>query len=117
MKPYKYSHNDTDKIDLDTKVIHKYPTPTKLMDIARMVVKGRHPAGKNTFLIEHDCNFVIYITKGEGTIYAGDEVFDVVKDDVVFVSPENKFACEGDMEYITVDTPAFYLEQSEIVEI
>lgn len=116
MKTQKYSLKDTNKIDLGTKLIFKYLTPTKPFDIARMVVKGRHPKEKNKFILEHECSFVIYVIEGRGKIYAGDDVFDVKVDDVVFVPTENKFAAEGDMEYITVDAPAFYLEQSEEVQ-
>ncbi len=54
VKPTKYTSKDTNKIDLGTKVIYKYPTPTNIMDIARMVVNGRHPREKNKFLLEHD---------------------------------------------------------------
>jgi len=117
MKPAKYSSSDTTTIDLGTKTIHKYPTPTKSMDIARMVVNGRNPVVKDTFLIEHECQFVIYVIKGSGTIYAGDEVFKVGVGDVVFVPTNNRFAAEGSMEYITVDNPAFFLEQSEEVKL
>lgn len=114
MKPIKYSHKDTNKINLGTKIIYKYPT--KKFDIARMVVNGRNPKYKNKFLLEHKCSFVIYIIKGNGTVYAGDGVFNVGINDVVFVPKENKFAVEGNFEYITVDVPAFYLEQSEKIE-
>lgn len=117
MQPKKYTHNDTTKIDLGTKVIFKYPTPTKIFDIGRMVVDGRNPKEKNKFILESDCDFVIYVIKGAGKIYAGEAIFDVKVDDVVFVPKGNKFACEGNMEYITVDVPAFYLEQSSEVEI
>ena len=117
MKPVKYSFKDINKIDLGTKVIFKYPTPMKIMDIARMVVRGRHPQGETKFLLEHDCNFVIYVIKGKGIIYAGDEVYKVKVNDVVFVPKENKFAAEGEMEYITVDSPAFNMEQSEEIEV
>ena len=116
MKPAKYTSEDTNKIDLGTKVIFKYPTPTKLMDIARMVVKGRHPQQKTKFLLEHNCNFVIHVIKGRGKIFAGEEIFNVEVGDVVFVPKENKFAAEGVMEYITVDSPAFYMEQSVEIE-
>jgi len=117
MKAVKYSASEVKKIDLGTKVIFKYPTPTKEMDIARMVVKGRHPENKNSFLLEHVCNFVIYVIKGKGKIYAGEEMFGVEVGDVVFVPKENKFAAEGEMEYITVDSPAFFPEQSEEIEV
>lgn len=116
MKPKKYSPSETNKIDLGTKTIYKYPTPTKSLDIARMVVDGRHPKDKDTFIIEHECQFVIYVVKGSGVIYAGDEKFEVGVGDVVFVPTENKFAAEGKMEYITVDNPAFFIEQSEEIK-
>ena len=117
MKPQKYSFKDAHLIDLETKKIYKYPTPTKTLDIARMVVKGRHPKNNNTFIIEHKCQFVIYVMKGKGIIYAGNEKFSVGVGDVVFVRTENKFAVEGKLEYITVDSPAFYPEQSEEIQI
>jgi mannose-6-phosphate isomerase-like protein (cupin superfamily) len=114
--PQKYSSADAKKLDLGTKQIFKYPTPTKTFDIARMVVNGRHPQDKDTFIIEHECQFVIYVIKGSGIIYAGEEKFDVKVDDVVFVTTDNKFAVEGNMEYITVDVPAFFIEQSEEIK-
>lgn len=116
MKPIKYSHDSANKIDLGSKVIFKYPIPTKEFDIARMVVNGGNPKGANKYLLEHKCNFVMYVIKGQGKVYAGEEVFDVIVNDVVFVPKENKFAVEGEFEYITVDVPAFYLEQSEEIE-
>lgn len=115
MKPVKFTKKEAKKIDLGHKVIYKYPTPTRLFDIAMMEVNGRHPSEEGKFLIEHDCNFVIYVTKGKGVIFAGDERFKVEKGDVVFVPDNNKFAVEGILEYVTVDVPAFYMEQSEEV--
>ena len=66
--------------------------------------------------IEHDCQFIIYVTKGSGKIYAGEEIFDVEVGDTVYVSTENKFVAEGQsFEYITIETPAWYPEQTEII--
>ena len=117
MKPKKYSPSDTNKIDLGSKIIYEYPTPTKKLSIAKMVVNGRHPKDKNTFLIEHECTFVIFVIKGSGTIYAGDEKFQVKFGDVVFVPTDNRFAAEGKMEYVTVDSPAFFPGQSEEIKV
>ncbi len=117
MKPVKYTPKDTFKIDLGSKIIYKYPSPDKSVDIGLMIVKGRHPESQKKFILEHGCSFVMYITKGEGIVYAGDEKFDVTVGDVIFVPKENKFAVDGDFEYVTVDTPAFYPEQSEEIEV
>jgi mannose-6-phosphate isomerase-like protein (cupin superfamily) len=115
MKPVKYTKSDAKIIDLKTKVIHKYPTPTRVFDIGKMIVNGRNPEG-NAYMLESDCDFVLYVIKGSGKVYAGDEVFEVSVDDVVFVPKGKKFAVEGELEYIDVDSPAFYPEQvTEVV--
>ena len=116
MKPVKYNVNHATKIDLGTKLIYKYPTPTKQFDIAHMVLNGRHPKEKNSYILEHGCMFAMFIIKGNGTVYAGDEIFTVYVDDVVVVPTDNKFAVEGNMEYITFDLPAYYPEQSEEIK-
>ena len=77
MKPQKYTLKDVTKIDLGTKIIYKYPVLTKLFDVARMVVNGRHPKDKNTYILEHGCMFAMYVIKGSGKIYAGENIFDV----------------------------------------
>lgn len=117
MEPQKFSFRDAKKLDFGTKIIFKYPTPTKEMDIALMKVKGRHPKNRKSFILEHTCQFVIYVIKGSGKIYAGDQIFDVKVGDVLFVPTENKFAVEGTLEYITVDSPAFFPDQSEEITV
>jgi mannose-6-phosphate isomerase-like protein (cupin superfamily) len=58
----------------------------------------------------------MYILKGTGKVYAGDQTFDVAPQDTVIVPNETKFAVEGDgLEYITVDSPAFSPGQSETI--
>ena len=100
-----------------SKIIYKYPTPTKNLDIGYMIVKGRHPKNPNTFIIEHECSFLIYIIKGKGTVYTGEQKFLIKEKDVVFVPANTKFAVEGNVEYVTVDSPAFHPEQSEEINV
>jgi mannose-6-phosphate isomerase-like protein (cupin superfamily) len=117
MKPEKIQKKDAKLIDLGGKRIYAYPLQTKMMSVAYMVVKGRNPTKKNTFLLEHDCQFIIYVTKGKGRIYTSNELFEVTVGDVVYIPTDNKFAVEGDMEYVTVDTPGYYPEQSTEIEV
>lgn len=117
MKPTKLSFKDTNLVDLGSKKIYKYPFQTKLLSVAKMVVNGRHPNGKNKFLLEHKCNFIIYVLKGKGIIYAGNEIFEVQKAESVFVPIENKFAVEGNLEYVSFDAPAFFPGQSEEITV
>jgi mannose-6-phosphate isomerase-like protein (cupin superfamily) len=64
-----------------------------------------------------DCNFVVYVMKGQGRIFAGEEIFDVEPEDVVFVPARSKFAAEGEFVYITFDSPTFYVEQSTEIRV
>ena len=116
MKPQKFTFKNAKKVDLKTKIIYKYPSLSKLLELNYMVVNGRHPENKDEYVVEHDCQFIVYVTKGSGKIYAGDEIFNVETGDVVHVPAENKFAAEGKIfEYVTIDTPAWYTEQAEII--
>ena len=117
MKPVKYSTKDTKKTNFGSKIIYKYPTPTKNADIGHMLVNGRHPKNARSFMMNQVCSFVIFITKGTGTIYAGDEIFNVKPEDVVFIPAKNKYAVEGNFEYVTVDFPSWYPEQYSEVQI
>ena len=115
MKPLKIAKSNAYKIDLGNKIIYKYNLPTRMMSVAHMVVKGRHP--DKGFILESDCSFAMYTIKGSGKYMVGDEEFEVEVGDVVFVPSGNKFACEGDFEYITFDVPGYYPEQSMEVEL
>ncbi len=118
MKPVKFTPKDTRKVDLGTKTIYKYPAPSKLLELNHMKLNGRHPEKKDEFILEHDCQFIVYVIKGKGKIYAGDEVFEVRVGDAVYVPTETRFAAEGKgFEYITAETPAWYPEQAEIISI
>ncbi len=117
MKAVHFSKKDTHLVDLETKKILKYPTPTSQFDVGKMIVHGRHPEKDDEFLLEHECSFVMYILKGKGRVYAGKQHFSVVAEDVVFVPKDTPFAVDGDFEYVTFSIPAFFLEQSEIVKV
>lgn len=86
------------------------------MDVGYMIVNGRNPEDKNTFIIEHVCQFFMYITKGQGIVYAGDEKLEVRKKDLIFIPTNAKFAVEGKFEYVTIDNPAFFIEHSEEIK-
>lgn len=116
MQPTKYSFKAANKVDLGAKLIYAYPTPTKLMSVAKMIINGRHPEKPNEWFLEHDCQFVIYVTKGKGKVYADKKTIAVTVGDVVFIPTETPFAVEGNFEYITFDAPGFYPEQSEIIK-
>src|SRR4030042_6942691 len=104
-------------VDQGMKVITKYTAPDKSLEINHMILNGRTPEKEGTFLCETKVHFMAFVIKGNGKMYVGDEVFEVSEGDCVDVPAGTKFAAEGhNFEYLTAETPAWYPEQSKIVE-
>lgn len=104
------------KVDLGTKVITKYTSQDKKLEANHVKISGRHPEEKDQFIYETDCHFLVYVINGSGTIFCDDDKFEVTQGDVVDVPPKTKYAVEGDLEYLALDTPAWYPEQAAIVD-
>lgn len=105
------------KVDLGNKFIFKYTSPSKDLEINHMIINGRHPENPDHFIWETECHFMIFVVKGEGTVYTDDKIFKVKKGDCVDFPPKTKFAIKGrNFEYLTVDTPAWFPSQAKIVD-
>lgn len=104
-------------VDLGNKVIRKYIAPDKSMEINYMTVTGRNPENPHHFLLEKEVQFMMYVIKGTGTVFVGDEKHAVEVGDVIHVPKNTKFAIESEnLEYLAAETPAFYPEQAYIVD-
>ncbi len=109
--------NQAKIVDQGTKIIRKYTASDKQLEINHMILNGRTPEKKGTFLCETKLHFMVFVIKGKGKIFRGNEVFNVKEGDCIDVPPKTKFAAEGyDFEYITVESPAWYPEQAKIVD-
>ena len=104
-------------VDQGMKVIRKYTASDKSLEINHMILNGRTPEKEGTFLSETKVHFMAFVVKGNGKMYVGDEVFEVSEGDCVDVPAGTKFAAEGyEFQYLTAETPAWYPEQSKIIE-
>ena len=104
-------------VDQGTKIIRKYTASDKQLEINHMILNGRTPEKEGTFLCETKLHSMVLVIKGKGKITCGDEIFDVEEGDCIDVPLNTKFAAQGyDFEYITVENPAWYLEQAKIVD-
>jgi mannose-6-phosphate isomerase-like protein (cupin superfamily) len=103
----KVSAKDTSLLDQKTKKIFLYDLPTKILSISKMELNGRHPEGEKV-LLEKDCSFVMYVTKGTGKYLINGEEVIVIKGDAVFVRAGSTIVAEGKFEYVTVCVPAFH---------
>ncbi len=113
MKPKKISFEDTNLVNIGFKKIYEYKFGYKEMSVAKMVVKGRFPKDESKFYLEHKCSFIIIVIKNTGRILFKNETINLKEGDSIFVPAGNKYAIEGNFEYITAVSPAYYPEQAE----
>lgn len=103
-------------INQGEKIIRKYTSSDRKLEINHMILNGRTPEKEGLFLFEKEVHFMIFIIRGRGRVLCGDNSFEVEEGDCLDVPPKTRFAAKGNFEYITAETPAWYLEQSEIVD-
>lgn len=103
-------------MDLGTKIIRKYTASDKQLEINHMILNGRTPEKERTFLCETKVHFMVYVIKGNGKMFCGEDIFEVSESDSVDVPAGTKFAAEGNFEYITAESPAWYQAQHKEIE-
>lgn len=94
-------------------ISHEYATHEPGLNIARIKIKGRVPeAGvmRNTKVKE-----IVYIEQGKGTITIEGHTHELQTGDVLFYEPFEKVAWEGEFVLIIACTPAWTLEQHEML--
>lgn len=105
------------KVDLGTKVIFKYTSTDKNLEVNHMKISGRHPENPAHFVYEDTVHFMLYVLKGTGKVYCEDEIYEVEIGDVVDVPAKTRFAVDGkELEYLAVQTPAWTPKQAYIVD-
>jgi mannose-6-phosphate isomerase-like protein (cupin superfamily) len=114
----KYSRSDAFVVRPDDKgTIYEYPAQSHALRISFMEVAGRRPGSEGKAFLEEDCTFAIYVVRGSGRIVIEDDSYDIAQDDVVTVLAGRRWYIEGTLAYVTASTPAFYPEQSSMVDI
>jgi len=82
-----------------------------------MTVNGRSPQKEGLFIYNTLVHFMVYVTKGNGTLFVDKDRFEVGPGDMLDVPPKTRFAVIGNgLEYIAVENPAWFPEQLYIVD-
>jgi mannose-6-phosphate isomerase-like protein (cupin superfamily) len=103
-------------VDQGSKIIRGYTASDRQLEINHMILNGRTPQEEGTFLYESKVHFMVFVIKGKGKMFCGNEVFNVEEGDAVDVPAGIKFAAEGNLEYVTAESPAWYKEQALVVD-
>jgi mannose-6-phosphate isomerase-like protein (cupin superfamily) len=105
-------------VNLGTKVITKYTSSDKQLEINHMLIEGSHPETSNHFIYETKVRFMVYILKGTGLFVCDDERYLLSPGDVLDIPVKTKFRVEAEesLEYLAFENPAWYPEQAFIVD-
>ncbi|HYF28980.1 MAG TPA: cupin domain-containing protein [Candidatus Paceibacterota bacterium] len=92
---------------------HEYDTHEPDLNVAKVMITGRVPATgtmRNTKVKE-----IVYVEAGTGTITIGGKTHEIGAGDVIFYEPFEEVAWEGELTLIIACTPAWSLEQHEML--
>ena len=96
--------------------IKSYPSDLKELSVARIWVNGRHPNEEGAQFIEHKCNVLIYVIKGEGKVIIDGQEFEVKAEETVTIPSGQKYYIIGNVDYIAATSPTYSREQNEVIK-
>lgn len=96
-------------------IILDYPMPSEDTGISYQNLHGRFP--EKGWYRNKVCQEIFFVTKGTAVITIDDTTYDVAEGDVVILKPDQKhFGIYNNTSLITITSPNWYEEQSEIIE-
>lgn len=116
MSSTKVSKEEREEIDLGTKKFFKYNSPVKELELKKTVLKGRSPENPEKVYVETE-SFALFIIEGDGIISLDGSEYELSSEDVVYVEKGTKWWIEGELEYIVFNTPQWYPEQMQEVDV
>lgn len=97
----------------DVCTITEYPTGDNTIDFAIAKISGRYP--ENNQAVNTICKEIVYVQKGEGKVVVEGKEHVLKKGFLVLINPGEKFYWEGDMTLHISCTPAFSINQHQII--
>ena len=94
--------------------VTELPIETPSLNMATAEISGRYPESGHA--INHKVSEMVYIQEGSGSITVNDQLTAFKNGDVVLVEPGDKFFWNGKFKGIISCSPAFTIEQHEVIE-
>ncbi len=108
------SFKDTEIFEGETNKTYEYNIKDKDINYCIVEINGRFPA--HGFAVNKVCKEMAHILEGDGILWVDGKVYELKKDDVVLVMPNEKYYWNGKMKLGIPCSPAWYPEQHIEVE-
>lgn len=106
---------NTNKVANSEKCIaYEYLFGSENTSVALIEMKGRYP--DKGFARNKTFEEIIFVLNGKGRITIDDKSYNLTKNDSVMLKPNKKYYYEGDMKVLTFTSPAFKVENHEILD-
>ena len=105
---------DCELFNGDTNKTYEYNIEDSDINYCIVEINGRFPLKGR--LTNEVCKEMVHILDGEGVLVIEGKTYKLKKDDVVLINKKEKYYWEGNMKVGASCTPAWYPEQSLMVE-
>ncbi|MBS3052722.1 MAG: AraC family ligand binding domain-containing protein [Candidatus Aenigmarchaeota archaeon] len=105
---------ETNKVANSEKcVAYEYLFGSGKTSLALIEMKNRYP--DRGFAINKVFEEIIFVLNGKGRITIDGKSYDLTKNDAVMLKPGKKYYYEGDIKVLTFTSPAFKVENHEVL--
>lgn len=109
-----FKHDSIQRKNSDVCVVTEHPIGDDMIDFAIVTVTGKYPNTKQaTNLV---CKEIVYIQEGSGKVTVNGKEHALSTGDVVLIEAGEKFIWEGQMRLFISCTPAFTIDQHQLVD-
>ena len=95
-------------------LITECPMDTDTLNMALAEINGRYP--ETGYAVNRKVSEMVYIQSGNGTITVNHKTTNFKEGDVVLIEPNELFFWDGDFSAVIACSPAFTIEQHELIE-
>lgn len=109
-----FKHQSIERKNSDVCVVTEHPIDDEMIDFAVVKVTGRYP--NQGHAINQKCKEIVYLHEGKGKVVVNEEEHLINAGDLVLIEAGEKFFWEGNMNLFISCTPAYTVDQHQIVD-
>lgn len=107
-------HQAIEKKNSDFCAVTEHPINDQMIDFAIAKISGRYPDTQRVSNLV--CKEIVYIQEGNGKVVVDGNEHLINAGDVILIEAGEKYYWEGNMQLLISCTPAFTIEQHQIVD-
>ncbi len=108
-----FKHQTVQRKNSDDCVVTEHSIDDEMIDFVIVNVTGRYP--DHGYAINQKCKEIVYLHEGSGRVVVNEKEHLINSGDLILIEAGEKFFWEGNMNLFISCTPAFTIEQHQII--